>query len=1197
MKAHLRWVATVFAVLFLLSLAGFAQDTGQLTGTVHDSSGAAVANAKVTVSNASQGINRPTTTNSTGDWLVGGLPGGTYDVSVEAPGFKKYQTKAIALRIGQKLRQDATLQVGATATEITVQGTSVAPETQSSDLAGTVTGKEITQLQLNGRNFTQLATLVPGVSNQTGQDEGTVGVYGNVSFSMNGGRVEYNNWELDGGDNMDNGSNSTLNVYPSIDAIAETRVLTSNYGAQYGRNGSGTVETEIKSGTNSFHGNVYEFVRNDAFNARNYFQQTVPPYKKNDYGYTVGGPVYIPGVYNKDKDKTFFFWSQEWRKDRVPGQNFNAQVPTTTERAGNFSDVCPAAGSPVDVVNFPSCPQIPVVGGYFTNNQVPVNINGTLLENALIPTANSGNSFVSSPVQPTNWREELLRIDENINSKNRLSFHYIHDSWNTVVPVPLWTNSGDFPTVGTTFDGPGVSLVARLNTTATPTLLNEFVVSYTTDHIILNNTGSPDPNAWKRPANMDMGTLFGVFNTASGPVIPGINLTGGASQFNFGEDPGYIPNGTYNSNPSYTLRDNMTKIVGRHNLQFGFFSAFRQKNELGGELGPGGTPGYITFDGSNTAVSTGNPFADLLMGNIASFGQQRNIVKYYNREKTFEPYFQDDWHVTDKLTLNLGLRVSMYGTYKEKNHQAYNFDPAAYNPATAPGVASDGSLIYGPNTNPFDGIVQCGVTKGVPDGCMTGHLFNPAPRIGFAFDPFGNGRWAIRGGYGVFWEETNGNEANTESLENSPPGVLAATQANIKSIVAPGTGALITSGYNRITTAGPTATNPLFTLTVNSLPTKAQWPYVQQWHFDVQHEIVKNTVATLSYVGSKGTHLARVLDFNQLHPVPLSLNPYKAGEVIGKNDCSTFKTPSGVAVTGQAAINLAVACGSTVADPFRPYLGYADINGIQDMASSIYHALQFGLRHSVGGLQLNVAYTYAHSIDDSSDRFDSTFVNSYDPSAARASSNFDQRHILNIGYVYDLPFFRGSGLTHAVLGGWQWSGIVAYNTGTPFSVTNGAAFTDNAGVGNGVASSGSYLDVIGNPYAGTNGAFGSVGPYLDYNPAAFALPRGLTFGDSNRNFLRNPNYTNFDMALFKHFTIHEQIALEFRAEAFNIFNHTNFAPISGGSGGIGSSFSSSTNSFDCTGQTGASCIGQADFLNSSAAHNPRILQLGLKFLF
>src|SRR5579872_2354800 len=359
MRVNLRWVATLFVVL-ISSLTLLAQDTGQITGTVHDSSGAAVANAKVTVSNRSQGIERPTVTNSTGDWLVGGLPGGTYSETVDAPGFKKYQAKDIALRIGQKLRQDATLQVGATATEITVQGSAVAPETQSSDLAGTVTGKEITQLQLNGRNFTQLVTLTPGVSNQTGQDEGTVGVNGNVSFSMNGGRVEYNNWELDGGDNMDNGSNSTLNVYPSIDAIAEFKVLTSNYGAQYGRNGSGTVEVETKSGTNQFHGDVFEFARNEDFNARNAFDPSErPPYKKHDFGYTIGGPVYIPGHYNTNKNKTFFFFSEEWRRERDTTQ-YLYQVPSNAERAGNFSDVCPNGSG-----SFDDCPVNPSTGTFY----------------------------------------------------------------------------------------------------------------------------------------------------------------------------------------------------------------------------------------------------------------------------------------------------------------------------------------------------------------------------------------------------------------------------------------------------------------------------------------------------------------------------------------------------------------------------------------------------------------------------------------------------------------------------------------------------------------------------------------------------------------------------------------------------------------------------------------------------------------
>src|SRR5438128_4957855 len=363
----------VFLVLAIVPLRVFAQTTGQITGTVRDNTGAVVNGAKVTIRDTAKGVDRQTTSNADGEYLISGLGAGNYDISVTASGFKTFQAKAVKLDVGQKARVDVPLVVGATNTEVVVSGEQVAQvETQSSDLSGVVTGKEITQLELNGRNFTQLVTLVPGVSNQTGQDEGSVGVYGNVSFSINGGRVEYNNWELDGGDNMDNGSNSTLNVYPSLEAIAEFKVLTSNYGAQYGRNGSGTVEVETKSGTNTFHGNVYEFNRNDAYNARNFFNRPPDPiagYKKNDYGYTIGGPVFIPHVYNTDKTKTFFFWSEEWRKDRVPGQNFNLPVPSVANRNGNFSDLCPdPTGSMAD------CPH-DALGAPFTGNQVTFNPN------------------------------------------------------------------------------------------------------------------------------------------------------------------------------------------------------------------------------------------------------------------------------------------------------------------------------------------------------------------------------------------------------------------------------------------------------------------------------------------------------------------------------------------------------------------------------------------------------------------------------------------------------------------------------------------------------------------------------------------------------------------------------------------------------------------------------------------------------
>ena len=302
MKFHRMMLPVVLLVLTFCA-AAWAQDTASLTGTVTDPSGATISGAQVLVNNSEHGINRKATSNSDGDFLFASLPIGSYDLTVTSTGFKKYQVKGVVLNVAEKARVNVAMEVGAASVEVVVQGASVAQvETQSSDLGGTVSGKEISQLELNGRDFKQLVTLVPGVSNQTGSDEGGVGVTANDSFSVNGGRVEYNNWELDGGDNQDNGSNNTLNVTPSIDAIGEFKVLTSNYGAQYGRNGSGTIEVETKSGTSHFHGDAYEFVRNDMFNSPAAFQNGVaPPYKKNDFGYTIGGPVYIPGVYNASK--------------------------------------------------------------------------------------------------------------------------------------------------------------------------------------------------------------------------------------------------------------------------------------------------------------------------------------------------------------------------------------------------------------------------------------------------------------------------------------------------------------------------------------------------------------------------------------------------------------------------------------------------------------------------------------------------------------------------------------------------------------------------------------------------------------------------------------------------------------------------------------------------------------------------------
>ena len=1114
--------------LFLLfSATALAQDTATLTGTVRDNTGAVIPGAAVTVKNAATGLVRELTTNSAGEYVAAALPPGQYNLIVTAPGFRTYQAQGVTLRVAQNARIDVPMQIGSAHQEVTVHGEGLAQvDTESAQLGGTITGKELVQLQLNGRNFTQLITLVPGVSNQTGQDEGVVGAEGSISYSVNGGRTEYNNWEVDGGDMMDNGSNFSLNVYPSVEAIEEVQVLTSNYGAQYGKNGSGTVEVETKSGTNAFHGSLWEFARNEAFNAHNYFDVPGTPkagYKKHDFGYSVGGPLW--------KNHTFFFWLQNWRRENVP-QNFYSFVPSIDNRNGNFNDVCNAG------------------------SDCPVDPNALVLLN-MIPAPNVGSGansiFAAAIGQPTRWREELARLDHDFNSKTRFTFRAIHDSWDTTKATVTWGGES-FPTIGTHFIGPGVEMVARLTSTVSPTLLNEFVASYTTDHIQQINT---NPSVWTRSSAFTMPGLFPDF----GGKLPGLCLsTSGAYGGGFCEGPTAFP--WQNSNPTFTYRDNVTMSRGKHKLVFGGYFMNAEKNEMAyTDLG-----GDLYFD-STYPVSTGNAFADLLMGNVASFSQANAQPKYHINFKIFEPYFQDDYHLAKNLTLNLGVRISLYGTFWERNHLISNWFPSAYDRTTAPRLQINdtptipqGAIIPG-SGNPLDGMLQCGVGA-IPRGCLKGHLFNPAPRLGFSWDPLGNGKMAVRGGYGIFFEHTNGAEANAENLEGTPPIVETPTQYNV-------------TGYANVGGQGL-----LFPLSTTSIPDHAVWPYVQQWHLDIQRDLIHNTVATLAYVGAKGTHLTLQHELNQLPVIPANKNPFLPGEPITADICNsqagstlkpTFKV-NGKRVKGQPAINLAVACGNNP-DLFRiNYPGLGSIQRVEGVANSNYNALQFSLRKTSGALTLDVAYTYSHSLDNSSDNVDSNYVNSANLHANYASSNYDQRHILNVAWTYELPF-HGKGFSNSLLGGWQYAGIMTAQAGTPFSVVNGV-YGDSAGVADGTTGIGSYADRVADPYGAP------ICPPLApdtkgvplYNCSAYIQTQGLTFGNSGRNSVRNPRRVNFDMSIYKVFKPVERLNIQFRAEAFNIFNHTEWTGVN--------PYVSTTN-----------------FLYATGAHMPRVLQFALRITF
>lgn len=1284
--------------------------SGSISGNVHDPTGALVPGAAVTISN-DHGFTRTVTTDAEGNYVANGLPPGTYKITVALKGFETLVIPATVVVAGQVQNADATLQVTGATASVNVVGQGAAQvETENAQLGGTITQKEVTAIGLNGRNFTQLITLAPGVSNQTGQDEALVGVKGSVKYSVNGGRVEYNNFDVDGSDVLNagiNGSQSTLIVYPSLDAIQQVQVLTSNYGAQYGRSASGTVLVTTKSGDQHFHGDIYEFARNELFNARGYFDiSTRPPlYRRHDFGGTLGGPLYIPNHYNTKKDKTFFFYSEEARIEKTPTE-FNQGVPSMEEREGYFGDACPYAPPGISVTflrtNFPDCPRSVANAAFpylntFPGNQVPIDPNAELIMNSLIPppTATTGcNSTIASCYDaavstPTNWREELARIDHNFTPNLKWTGRYIRDSWNTVTTIPQWGYiQNSFPTVENNFVGPGIDAVMHLDAILSPSIFNDFVFSFTTDEITLTELDGPG-GSWQRPAGLvscnpqagiTTNCIGALFNNGFGGKIPGIVVGGTNAAYGgngFSVDPSFEP--YHHSNPTLALGDNLTKTLGNHTLNAGVQAVFAQKNEINPAIGAatGDLQGIIGFSNENSIFTTGNAFADFLQGDIKNFQQDSSQAKYHNRYTTVEPYFQDDWHVTPRFILNLGLRFSLFGTYNEKYLKAYNWEDSAFSSSIASQAAVDpyvGALVQvstctepqnppalfvnnmcapvplnAQNPDPIliNGQVQCG-TDGIPRSCMNGHLFNPAPRIGFAWDPKGDNKTSIRAGYGIFFEHGTGNEANTGSLEGSAPLVLDITQRFSNA-----------TGYNCIGTGCiGGVTSPLaFPLNTTSIPTTAVWPYVQQWNFSIQRQLTPDLVTTAAYVGSKGTHLTAELQINQLHAVDDTQNPFPPGQPITTAVCGSFSgtsfnvpqntippTSTAISAGEPGYINLEAACfgiaaGAAVPDPnslrtFAPT--FDQVFSLQNVANSNYNALQLTLRRAKAPLTVELAYSYSHSIDDSSDRFDSTLADAFDLRENRASSNFDQRQLLNISYVYDFSFIRLGHLVQNFWGGrkmradvaapspssdppsfftrlfdnWELSGVTTYQSGTPFTVINGGSASDgisvldNAGVASGTGA-GSYPDKLLNArftdplIAGASSAAFTFGPLLG-DPNAFAAPEGLTFGDAGRNSLNNPSRLNFDTALLKHFKITESATLELRAEAFNFFNHTQFRiydPDRGNNANnVVSCYGGPDNVAGFVG-SGTNCLAGNSFLRPIDAHRPRTIQFGAKILF
>jgi hypothetical protein len=1318
----------LFLLLALVAVAAQAQNA-RFFGQVTDTQDAAIPQAQITITNQDTGQVLHAVSDDAGAYSVPNLTAGGYKIVVQSPGFQVL-TQDVSLGMGQGLELNLKLTVEGAQTTVNVQAGSELTQLhlENNEVSGTIVGKEVTGLQLNGRNFSQLIALAPGVSNQTQQDEAKVGPAGSVSYSVNGGRTEYNSFQVDGSETLNVGINrdhTSLIVTPSIDAIQEIKVLTSNYGAQYPSTGNGTTIVTTKSGTDELHGSIYEFFRNAAFNAKGYFDvgNKAPQYERNDFGGTIGGPVFIPHLYD-GRGKTHFFFSEEARLEKTPTA-YRQGVPSLAERNGDFSDVCPSLANGTVATfsraKYPDCPDATLggVGGTtqpitFVSNQIgnPLNSgslgsinNPTFLnQNATailgtgiipLPNATSGcNStgfacYIADVSLPTYWRQELFRIDHALSDKWQASFRYIHDDWSQTTPVPQYAyTQNTFPTIQNKFYAPGISLVGRLSGTFSPTFLSEFVFSYTNSHITLMDTPGAGVSL-ARPAALSgpcagigfqcpLSTIFN--NGGEGvdgvPKIPGISIAGNNAEYGglgFAADPGYMP--WEHSNPVYSAGDNLTKVLGRHNLQFGAQWILFQRNQTNGPIGAasGDTQGVLTFSNLKVKGSTGNAFGDMLYGGfdtstpggvgaISSFQQDSAQSRYRQRFQIVEPYLQDDFKISPRLTLNAGLRLSLFGTYHEANNQAYNWEPSAFSAAAAQTVSvstNNGGLLNSPSGAPItinqsnpssgldpriiNGIVQCG-TGGRPSSCMSGHLFNPAPRVGFAWDPTGAGKISLRGGYGIFFEHGTADEANTGSLEGAAPIVLSMTQTN-------------PAGWSAI------GNGLAFPINVTAIPTKTVWSYVQQWSFSVERQLPWNALASFAYVGSVGRHLTAEREINQLAPLNTSLSPFGPHQPLqtkGANpaylaathglssnygDCSantagvyTLLNGTTIAPGNPEYTNLSIACylsgNGTPPNSLRSFApGVGEIYSLENIADSSYNGFQVTARKISGPITLGVAYSYSHSIDDASDRSDATFVNSFDLASNRASSNFDQRHLLHISYILQLPLmhvFEGffhfadsdptneaaksagpyadSPTAKAIFNGWQLSGITLFETGIPFTVVNngsptGLSTLDNAGVGNGVGA-GSYPDLSGLsahsrlPAGGTNSQ--SFGPLL-LNPGAFIAPRGLTFGNAGRNSLNNPSRWNWDVAMLKQTPIGEHVSSEFRVEAFNVFNNTQFRiydPTLGNQAqNTVSCYGGSVAFYSAAGGDGSDCLTGSSFLHPVDAHRPRTLQLALKLSF
>jgi len=1176
MTSKKTWTSILFAMAISLCLSGFVigqELNGSIVGTVKDSAGAVVPGATVTITDPSKGnqVVRTVTTNEDGEFTVATVAASIYDIAVEAPNFKKAVSTGVKVDVGQRRNIEIALTAGNVAETVTIEADRVSVELNTPTVGTTISGDQARELPINNRNFVQLLTLAPGVSNNLSDQVyvGTTNPEGQantINISVNGARSSQNTFTVDGADITDRGSNITIQAYPSVDSIGEFKVLRSLYPAESGRSGGGQVNIVTRSGGDKFHGNFFEFVRNDRFNANTYFSnQTAPlgldsngkakkaPFRYNNYGFTVGGPVYFLKTGNLDEDegyfgrikRTYFFFSNENRDDiRYPA--LSSTVPTAALKQGFFTvPICTSATGTTCNTTLPAGTQLTGI------NPISQQYVNFIWNN--LPTPNSGTFGLIFPTRNiSKFRQSIFKIDTSLTKDWSMYYRFQRDTIPTEDANALFSSGSSLPGVSlTSTDSPGRTHTFNTTYVVSPNFLIEAGYTFGYGAILSHNIGtlalanSPIMPPLPYPVTRDR--------------VPTVTGTGFSNLQSFGPYDNFSWKQNWNGA--------VTWIAGNHTMKFGAIYSLYRKNEnaLAGS-NEGTFSAFNTPGGSAVVLATGGTatqqsWANFLLGTNATFTQAAFDYTADLRQKTFEAFAQDEWKFRPNLTVYLGVRYSFFGSPYDKNGRLTNFVPELWDPNQAPLVTGAGNRVAAPGKNFCNGIIanaqnyQTGPANfnctpiSSPYGkfVVNAPKTDFAPRIGIAWDPFKRGDTSIRMGYGIYHDQVlNGTLLQHIGLNPPYQVTCTVTGINISNPV---------PGGNCAAAAAATAPN------LRGLQAEWKTPYMQHWSLDIQRQLMKNTIVTVGYYGSKGSNLIGAFEMNEI-PAGYALSRGPTGCAVGASTTPTAPCQlPGVAILAGTPTNQL--------DQLRPFRGYRSVNIVQPRFNSDYHSLQVFAQHRFSGSsQVNLAYTWSKNLSDNQTDRSTAPQDSFYSKGDYGRAALDRRHILTGNWVYDLPFFdHTKGAVGLLLGGWQFQGIATYQTGLPLTVTTSSF--DPAGLGfisaliaggrptilcnpntNAPHTQQQWIQPVVIPIPGTSPVQLQLNPDRCFQPNPGVISSYTNTGIPNvvgtaaRGVVHGPNTRRVDFVMSKNFNFTEDMRLQLRAESFNVFNWTSFTTVS-----------------------------------------------------